>query len=262
MDGTIVAPYTCMIRQIDLTQTPAKSAVARSLNPPAKTLNKWYAVDASAVPELVGVNPDRGLMESEVLTRRLRFGANSTEGRGSRRVTLLLLMLFLSVVIGFLITAGTLNSAITDGVETFSILAITLLGAIAGFAYLLKSARALDRMAYTTRTNVCVKRGGKDVEIKAEELVPGDIILVKAGEYVPADCRLLESALLRVDESALTGKPGAVEKQISAVPSNADMDQRRSTLFLGTKLLSGSALAAVVATGFQTELGRRASAER
>jgi P-type E1-E2 ATPase len=101
-----------------------------------------------------------------------------------------------------------------------------VLGSIVGFAYLLKSARALDRMAHATRTNACVKRGGHDIEIKAEELVRGDIISLKAEEYVPADCRLLESVQLQVDESALTGKGAAIEKHISAVPSNADFGQR------------------------------------
>ena len=251
-----------MIRHIDLTQTSDKNAVARSLNTPARAAKKWYATDASAIPEVLGVNPKVGLMLSEVVTRRLWFGVNSAEGRGSRRVTLLLLMLFLSIVIGFLMTAAILNSAITDSVEAFSILAITLLGAVVGFAYLLKSARALDRMAYATRTPACVKRGGQDIRINSEELVPGDIILVKAGDSVPADCRLLESAQLKVDESALTGKGEGSEKQISAVPLDADIDQRRSMLFQGTEVLSGTALAAVVATGFQTELGKRAVGDR
>jgi P-type Ca2+ transporter type 2C len=247
-----------MIRHIDLTQRSARDPLAGIPGPPEKASKKWYAVEASAVPELVGVNPAQGLMESEVVTRRLRFGVNSAEGRGSRRVTLLLLVLFLSIVIGFLMTAAIFNSAITDNIEAFSILAITLLVAIVGFAYLLKSARALDRMAYATRTHACVKRDGHDIEINPEELVPGDIILVKAGDPVPADCRLLESAQLRVDESALTGKGAGIEKQIAAVPLDADIDQRRSMLFLGTNVLSGNALAAVVATGFQTELGKRA----
>jgi Ca2+-transporting ATPase len=251
-----------MIRHIDLTQTPAKDAAARSLNPPVKAVKKWYAADASAVPNLLGVNPDQGLMESEVITRRLRFGVNSTEGRGSRRVTVLLLMLFLSIVVGFLMTAAILNSAITDSVEAFSILAITLLGAIVGFVYLLKSASALDHMTQATRTNARAKRGGHSIEINSEELVPGDIIILNPGEYVPADCRLLECAQLRVDESALTGKNAGIEKQISAVPSNADIDHRWSMVFLGTKILSGSALAAVVGTGFQTELGRMAAGDQ
>lgn len=239
----------------------ARDAVARSLKLPGERVSKWYAVDASAVPELLGVNPKQGLMDSEVVTRRLRFGVNSTEGPISRRVTLLLLMFFVSIVIGFLIMAAILNSAITDSAEAFSILAITLLGAAVGFAYLLKSARALDRIACAIRIKTYVKRGGVDIEINAEELVPGDIINLKAGAYVPADCRLLESAQLRVDESALTGKSCSIDKQVSAAKLDADIDQRRSMLFLGTKILSGTALAAVVGTGFQTELGKTATGD-
>jgi len=247
-----------MIRQIDISQNATEKAATRRLRRPVESVRKWYAVGASAVPELLGVNPRLGLMESEVLSRRLRYGPNSSESPGSRRVTVLSLMLFLSIVVGFLTTAAVLNSAIPDSTEAFSVVVVAVLGAIMGFVYLLKSARALDRMADATRTNARVKRGGKDIKINAEELVPGDIIILKADEYVPADCRLLESDQLRVDESALTGKSGVVEKLISAVPPDADIEHRRSMIFLGSRIMSGSASAAVVGTGFQTELGKMA----
>lgn len=247
-----------MIRHIDLRQNATEKAVARDRNRPVASVRKWHALGASAVPELLCVDPCQGLMETEVIIRRRQYGTNSSESQGSRRITVPFLLLFLSIVIGFLTTAAVLNSAIADSMEVISIVLVTVLGAIVAFSYLLKSARALDSMSYATRTSAHVKRGGQDIEINAEELVPGDIVVLKAGECVPADCRLLESAQLRVNESALTGKDTGTAKQISAVPANADIAQRWSMLFLGTKILSGSALAAVVGTGFQTELGKRA----
>jgi Ca2+-transporting ATPase len=250
-----------MIRQLDLPQNATKKAVAGDLNRPVATVGKWHARGASAIPELLGVDPSQGLMETEVIIRRRQYGANSSESQGSRRITAPFLLLFLSIFIGFLTTAAVLNSAIANSLEVISIVLVTVLGAIVAFSYLLKSARALDRMSHATQTNAHVKRGGQDIEINAEELVPGDILILKAGDYVPADCRLLESAQLRVNESALTGKDTGAAKQVSAVPLNADIGQRLSMLFLGTKIMSGSALAAVVGTGFQTELGKRAIGE-
>ncbi|HKO97619.1 MAG TPA: hypothetical protein VJU86_11540 [Pyrinomonadaceae bacterium] len=216
----------------------------------------------SDVPDLLGVDPGQGLTEYEVMIRRGHYKANKSGSWRGRRETTVSLMLFSSIFIGFLTTAAVLSSAIADSVEAFSLILVTALGAIVGFVSLLKSARAFDVMEEVTGTYVCVKRGGHDIETKAEELVPGDVIILKTGEYVPADCRLLESDQLRVDESALTGKSASIEKDISAVPLNTGIGQRRSMLFLGTKILSGSALAAVVTTGLQTELGKRAAGDQ
>lgn len=173
----------------------------------------------------------------------------------------MLVLLFLSIVIGFLTTAAILNSAVRDSMEAFSIVVVTLLGAIIGFAYLLKSARALDAMQIATRANVRVKREGQDIKIKAEELVPGDIIILNVGDYVPADARLIEATQVLARESALPGKRTAVEKQSSPVVSDTPLGQRRSMVYLGTTILAGFAVAAVVATGVQTELGRMATGD-
>ncbi len=247
-----------MIRQTALPQNATQTARSQSLNIRVKGVKNWHAQDVSAVAELLGVIPEQGLTSSEAIASRLRYGSNSTESFRSRYITELFALLFLSIVVGFLMTAAILNSAIADGMEAFSLVAVTVLGAIVGFAYLLRSARAFDAMEHATRMYVCVKREGQDTTIKAEELVPGDIISLNAGDYVPADCRLLECTQLQVEESALTGKSTAVEKLVSAVPLDTAVGKRWSMLYLGGKVQSGSALAAVVATGFQTELGRRA----
>jgi Ca2+-transporting ATPase len=173
----------------------------------------------------------------------------------------MLVLLFLSTVIGFLLTAGILNSAIGDRMDAFAILVLVIIGAIAGFAYVLRSARARDAMEYATRGKVRVRRQGQETKVTGEELVPGDIVILTAGDSVPADARLIEAVQLQVQESALTGKRTANEKRISSVAIDTPFDQRQSMVYLGTSINTGCAVAAVVATGVQTELGKRAACE-
>lgn len=249
------------MRQTALPQTATQTTRSQSVNVRVKGVRNWHAQNVSAVAELLGVVPKQGLTSSEVRARRLRYGPNSIESFRSSHLTQIFALLFLSIVIGFLTAAAMLNSAIADSVEAFSLVAVTVLGAVVGFVFLLRSARAFDVMEYAIRTNVCVRREGQDNRIKAEDLVPGDIIVLNHGDCVPADSRVLEATQLRVEESALTGRNTAVEKLMSAVPLDIPFAQRRSMLYLGTKVLSGSAVAAVVATGFQTELGKRVTGD-
>lgn len=114
-------------------------------------------------------------------------------------------------------------------------------------------------MEYATRASVRVRRAGQESNIKAEELVPGDIVILGAGDCVPADARLIETKELQVQESALSGKSTAIEKRSFPVATDATLARRQSMVYLGSMVLSGEALSAVVATGVQTELGKRAS---
>jgi len=221
----------------------------------------WDALEASSVTRLLGVDPDAGLTSSDVVTRRLQYGLNSCEGVGSRRITATLVLLSFSTTIGFLLTAAILNSAVRDNIEAFSFLVVVVMSAIVGFVYVLKAARALDAMQFATQATVRVRRAGLESEIKAEELVPGDIVILSAGDCVPADARLIETSELQVQELAVTGKSVAVEKGSSRAATDAPLDQRQSMLYLGTTICSGNAVAAVVATGVQTELGKRTACD-
>jgi P-type Ca2+ transporter type 2C len=228
-------------------------------DPRANSARNWHALEESSVIRLLGVDRNAGLTSSEVVTRRLQYGPNSCEGVGSRRVTVTLVLLSFSTLIGFLLTAAILNSAVRDSIEVFSILVVVVMSAIVGFVYVLKAARALDAMRYATRTSVRVVRDGHEANVKAEELVPGDIVRLSAGDCVPADARLIETRELQVQESVLTRKSTAVDKAVSRAATDAALPQRQSMVYLGSMILNGNGLAAVVATGVQSELGKRAS---
>jgi P-type Ca2+ transporter type 2C len=219
----------------------------------------WHAVETSLVMRLLGVDPKRGLTASDVASRQLSFGRNTPEGIGSRRITTLLVFLFLSIAVGFVLTAAILNGVSGDNIEVFSLLTVIVIGSIVGFAYVLKLARALDAMHDAAQACIRVRRDGKQMKLEAEQLVPGDIVILEAGDAVPADARLIEADHLQVRETVLTGKNAVVEKSTSSASDDAPLDQRQSMVYFGTALNSGSGVAVVVATGSQTELGKIAN---
>lgn len=225
------------------------------------TATPWHAVETALVTQLLGVDPTEGLAAAEVATRRLSYGPNNVEGFGSQRITSMLVLLFFSVAVGFVLTAAILNGVSGDSIEAFSLLTVIVIGSIVGFAYVLKSARALDTMHNAAQACARVRRDGKQMKVEAEKLVPGDIVILEAGDSVPADARLIEAAQLQVKETVLTGKKTLVEKSTSPGSKDAPLDERPSMVYLGTSLNSGRGVAVVVATGSKTELGKIAACD-
>ncbi len=254
--GINVAASDSMIFQTTLSGNEAQKAGASYPNRQVKRARNWHALKAPLVIPLLEVNPDQGLSASEAATRRLHYGPNKSETLGSQYMTGMLLMLFSSIA-GLLLTAAILNAATRDNVEAFAILVAVALGAIVGCAHMLREAQAFDAMQRATRTTVRVRRGGQDTRIQAEGLVPGDVVILGPGDCVPADARLIETVQLKAEESVLTGNHTAVDKGVSQVVTDAPLAQRQSMVYLGTTIDFGNAVAVVVATGVQTELGKR-----
>ena len=245
-----------MMNETTLPLSEAQTSVSRRGGVASRTL-QWHALDAASVARLLEVDPFQGLTASEVVTRRLRYGSNNSDTL--RRRNGLVLLLFLSVVVGFLLTAAVLNRAVTDQVEAFSILAVLAIMAVVGFGYLLKGAHELDAVQDATRSKVRVRRDRQETKVIAEELVPGDIVVLEAGDCVSADARLIKAEQLQVQESALTGNSANVEKSVSQVASAAPLEMRQSMVYLGTTISSGCGVAVVVATGLETEVGKIAA---
>ena len=133
---------------------------------------------------------------------------------------------------------------------------VLVLNAIVGFVTEWQAGRALDLLRTTSRTISRVRRAGFDTTVDAEELVPGDIIILNAGDRVPADARLLEASRLQTEESALTGESTPIEKAVAVVSPDAPLAERRSMIYLGTAIAAGRAVALVVSTAGHAELGR------
>ena len=216
----------------------------------------WHALDADAVTSLLNVEPRVGLTSSQVSQRQLRYGLNALQRIRSRPAWRVLIDQFANIVIALLAIAAVISWATGDGAEAIAILIVLILNAAVGFATEWQAGRALDALRRQSRTLTRVRRDGFESTVDAEELVPGDIIILNAGDRVPADARLLDVLRLEVEESALTGESTTVEKNVRAVSAHAPLAERRSMLYLGTAVAAGRGEAIVVGTGLTTELGK------
>jgi magnesium-transporting ATPase (P-type) len=163
---------------------------------------------------------------------------------------------FNNILIYILIAAGITKLLLSLWVDAGIIFCVVLLNAVLGFIQEGKAEKALDSIRNMLSSVARAIRGGETRMIDAEQLVPGDIVLVESGDKVPADLRLVDVKNLRTEEAALTGESVPVEKTADAVRANATVGDRRSVAFSGTMVVSGRATGVVVATGSETELGR------
>ncbi len=216
----------------------------------------WHAMDAQTVARLFDVDPHLGLTTSQVNELQLRYGRNALQKIKSRPAWRVLVDQFASVVIALLGIAAAVAWATGDGAEAVAILIVLVLNAAIGFATEWQAGRALDALRIESRTHSRVRRDGFELTVDAEELVPGDIVVLNAGDRVPADARLFEAVRLQAEESALTGESTTVEKNAGVVSLQTPLAERRPMLYLGTAIASGRAVAIVVGTGAATQLGK------
>ncbi|MFT3954242.1 MAG: cation-translocating P-type ATPase [Piscinibacter sp.] len=217
----------------------------------------WHLRDAHDLAREHGVDPALGLDEAEAALRVLRHGPNEIAGAARRTPLSLLLAQFKDFMIVVLIGAALISGLIGDLVDTLAIVVIVLLNALIGFVQAWRADRALAALQQLAAARATVLRGGQRQLIPAAQLVPGDIVLLEAGNQVPADLRLIEIAQLRVDESALTGESVAVDKHTQALREHdAALGDRLNMAFKGTTAAHGRGRGIVVATGMATELGK------
>ena len=217
---------------------------------------EWHSKDASTVLSELDVDASLGLSAIEVKKRQLLHGPNSLQETRPRPLWRLLLDQFSSIVIALLAVAAVVAWITGDLLEAFAILVVLFINALIGFGTEWEAGRALDALRRQTRTTSRVRRVGSEAIVDASDLVPGDIVVLSAGDRVPADARLLEASQLQTDESALTGESTTVEKSVAIVPDESPLAERRSMLYLGTAVAAGHAIAVIVATSNNTELGR------
>jgi Ca2+-transporting ATPase len=196
-----------------------------------------------------------GLSDDAVKARRLRFGPNTIASRRAASVLRLLLHQFKSPVVYLLGAAAALAIYLGELEEGGAIVAVLAINALIGFVTELKAARSIEGLRALGGRTARVRREGRVRLIPAEELVPGDIVLLDAGDATSADLRIVEGRLA-ADESTLTGESVAVDKETRPAARDARLGDRVSMLFKGTAVTRGSGIGVVVATGLATELGR------
>lgn len=235
---------------------PARPAITSAAAPSAVGQTYWHTLEPYNVSLVLKVDPKVGLTPAEVSKRQLRYGPNALQQIQSRPAWHVLIDQFANIVIALLAIAAVISWATGDHAEAIAILVVLVLNAAVGFATEWQAGRALDALRRQSRTLTRVRRAGFESTVEAEELVPGDIVILNAGDRVPADARLLEAVRLETEESALTGESTTVEKSARAVSLETPLAERRPMLYLGTAVAAGRGEAIIVSTGTATELGK------
>ena len=219
------------------------------------------------VLEQLSVDPAVGLSATEVTARREKYGENKLREKKKKTTFQRFLDQFKDVMILILIAAAIISFVMVvmekhwgELFEPALILLIVILNAVMGVYQEGKAEKALDALKNMSAPHARVIRDGKESIIDAAQLVPGDIIRLEAGDFVPADCRLLQSAGLKSEESALTGESVPSEKDATAeVAEKAPIGDRTNMVFSGCSITYGTATAVVTATGMDTEMGKIAN---
>ncbi len=200
----------------------------------------------------------KGLSEKEVQARRARYGLNRLPTPPRRSPLKIFLGQFRSLFIYALLVAGGISYVIGEPIDAAVIWAVVVINALIGFFQEYKAERTLASLQKYLSPKALVLREGRLQEIPAEEIVPGDLLVLRAGMKVPADALLLEARNLTVDESVLTGESFPQEKTPGELPEDTPLAERKNRVFSGTLVTSGEGLARVTAIGEQTEFGRLA----
>ncbi len=216
----------------------------------------WHKLPANEVARFLDTSCEKGLDIFEVKRRLERFGPNALEQARGKTPLQRFLMQFNQPLVYILLAAGFITALLQEWVDSGVILGVVLVNALIGFLQEAKAIKALDALAKSMVTETVVLRGGERLRIRAEELVPGDIVLLKSGDKIPADLRLFESRELRVDESALTGESLPVHKQVAPLDMDTTLAERTNMSYASTLVTFGTASGMVVATGGKTEIGR------
>lgn len=215
-----------------------------------------FARSGGDVAAELGVDVERGLTPAEAARRRERFGANVVVRDASRSLWSIAARQLRSIVVALLAVAAVIAFATRDAAEGVAIIGVLFINAVVGFLVEWRSERALESLRMQVRTSARVLRGGVQSMIDAEQLVPGDVILLDPGAHVPADARIVHAMALQIEEAALTGESLAVVKSAEPVPHDTPLADRTCMAFLGTTVAAGRASAVVTATGDATELGK------
>jgi Mg2+-importing ATPase len=198
----------------------------------------------------------QGLTTSESQKRLIQYGANSLKQKRKSHTFSLLLNQFKSPIILILMGAAILSSFLGDIINSLIILAIVLFSGLLGFWQERGAADAIAKLLAMVEVKARILRDGKLKDIPLDEVVPGDIVQVSAGDNIPGDCLILESQTLSIDEATLTGETYPVAKNVGVLPTETGLSQRTNSLLIGTHVVSGSATAVVVHTGKMTEFGK------
>lgn len=215
----------------------------------------WHSLDTQTVLQKLSATP-AGLSQSDAQHRLQQYGPNRLPEAGRRSAWLRFLMQFHNILIYVLLGAAVITAFLNHWMDTLVILAVVMANAVIGFIQEGKAEKAMEAIRDMLAPRANVLRDDKRLSIDGEALVPGDIVLLEAGDKVPADLRLITAHGLTVQEAILTGESVPSEKQVSPIAEDSALGDRHSMLYSGTLIASGQCKGVVVATAEQAEIGR------
>ena len=227
--------------------------------PSAEPVSAWHALDAGDAVAAVASDAERGLSAAEARARLARHGPNALPERRRRSTIAVVLGQFRSPLIYLLFGAAALALAMGHTTDAIVVFAVVAINAVVGAIQEGRAERSLAALRRFVRAEARAIRDGRPTRIPARELVPGDLVVLEAGDAVTADLRILDHAALQISEAALTGESTPVAKTSDALAADAPLADRRDMAYTGTHVTSGRARGVVVATGPATELGRIAA---
>jgi len=215
----------------------------------------WHSMSIKKVLDTLKAN-EKGLGQEEADRRLQEFGYNELIER--KKVTPLQIFLgqFKDIFVIMLLIATAISFLIGETVDAVTIAAIVILNSVVGFVQEYRSEKAMEAMKKMTAPRARVLRDGGEAIIQAREVVPGDIVLLEAGDRIPADGRLLEIVDFKTDEAVLTGESTPVNKDIDVLEEKTPVADRKNSVFMATHITYGRGKAAITSTGMNTEFGK------
>jgi Ca2+-transporting ATPase len=233
--------------------------IEQTTDPKPLSLRDSYAVDAEQMLDRLHVSQAQGLSSTEISRRQRQFGLNLLKESQPTSLWSIFYDQLRSLIIALLAAAAILSAAFGQWTESIAILVVIIINTAIGFFTELRAIRSMEALRRLSIVNAKVRRGGRVVEIQSKQLVPGDIVIVEAGDIISADLRLLTASKLQCDESILTGESMPVTKDTASVTRETLLSDRSNMAFQGTAITSGSGEGVVVATAMSTELGHIAA---
>jgi Ca2+-transporting ATPase len=218
-----------------------------------------FSRPASEVISQLASDSINGLFSAEVIERRKKYGLNLLHEPDEKGVISILLSQFNNLIGYLLLTAAVISFFFNDVTNGFAILVVILINAAIGFGMEYQAVSSMAALKKLDKVFVKVRRDGQLAEILSEEIVPGDILFLEAGDLVPADARLFSVSQMEVNESSLTGESVPVIKITDALPERSILAERKNMVYKGTAVTKGNGKAIVAATGMNTEFGKIAA---
>jgi len=216
----------------------------------------WHALNTDKILELLGTDIHRGLAADVAAQRLKTYGFNELRKEERASPFALFLNQFKNLLIIILLVATVLSALVGEHFDAVLIFVIVIFCAVLGFFQEYRAERALDALKNMLSPTITALRDGNGIEVLSKDLVPGDILLLEAGDRVPADARLIEAHSLKCDEAPLTGESLPVGKHSNSLPEQISVGDRRNMVFTGTTVSYGRAKAVVTATAMRTEFGK------